>query len=276
MRYWIIGIAALLLLAGCHKKEELPAGKRTDEVAVRIGDTLITQEDIAQRLPLLSEKDRAFAQTDIGRQNLIQIITREKLIEADARHNQLDQDPEYKKLLEEKREQLEKTYDDFAQQLLTQFWYAKQQTDGPINVTEKEIKDYYAKYPYEMTLKQIIVSNAQTADQLLRSLKGNPSSWNSLSRQYNIAPDSLKSFSFMPGEYLPNLEVVAANSPVGKVEGFFKTPQGFHIIMKTNEKRLSWAEAQPRIQQVLENQKLDELLDSLKTQYEVIIYDKNE
>ena len=127
-----------------------------------------------------------------------------------------------------------------------------------------------------MTLKQIIVGNAQTADQLLRSLKGNPSSWNSLSRQYNIAPDSLKSFSFMPGEYLPNLEVVAANSPVGKVEGFFKTPQGFHIIMKTNEKRLSWAEAQPRIRQVLENQKLDELLDSLKTQYEVIIYDKNE
>ncbi|MBO4675440.1 MAG: hypothetical protein J5601_05090 [Elusimicrobiaceae bacterium] len=275
MRYWITGIAVTLLLTGCYKKEEIPAEK-ADAVAVRIGDTLITQEDIAKRLPLLSEKDQAFAQTDIGRQNLIQIITREKLIEADARHNQLDQDPEYKKILADKREQLEKTYNDFAQQLLTQFWYTKQQTDGPINVTEKEIKDYYEKYPYEMTLKQIIVSNAQTADQLLRSLKGNPSLWNSLSHQHNIAPDSLKTFSFMPGEYLPNLEVVAANSPVGKVEGFFKTPQGFHIIMKTNERRLSWAEAQPRIQQVLENQKLDELLDSLKTQYEVIIYDKNE
>ena len=275
MRYWIMGIAAAVLLTACHKKEEIPAEK-TDAVAVRIGDTLITQEDIAQRLPLLSETDRTFAQTDIGRQNLLQIITREKLIEADALHNQLDQDPQYKKMLNEKRVQLEKIYNDFAQQLLTQFWYTKQQTDGPINVTEKEIKDYYEKYPYEMTLKQIIVSNAQTADQLLRSLKGNPSLWNSLSRQHNIAPDSLKTFSFMPGEYLPNLEVVAANSPVGKVEGFFKTPQGFHIIMKTNERRLSWAEAQPRIRKVLENQKLDELLDSLKTQYEVIVYDKNE
>jgi hypothetical protein len=46
--------------------------------------------------------------------------------------------------------------------------------------------------------------------------------------------------------------------------------------MKTGEKRLTFEEAQPRIRSVLENQKLDELLDSLKTQYEVIIYDKNE
>lgn len=80
----------------------------------------------------------------------------------------------------------------------------------------------------------------------------------------------------MPGEYLDNLEVVAANSPIGKVQGFFKTPQGFHIIMKTAEKRLSFEQAAPRIKQILLAQRLDELLDTLKTQYEVIIYDKNQ
>ena len=80
----------------------------------------------------------------------------------------------------------------------------------------------------------------------------------------------------MPGEYLDSLEVVAANSPSGKVQGFFKTPQGFHIIMKTNENRLTFEKAAPRIKQILQNQRLDELLDTLKTQYEVIIYDKNE
>lgn len=262
-----------LLLTGCHKSS---TSQQEDAVAVRIGDTYITQADIEARQKFLSPQDQAFAKTPAGYQSLVQIITREKLIAADAKHNHLDQDPDFQQLLRQKREELNRVYSDFATQLLTQFWYAKQQTDGPITVTDKEIKDYYAKYPYEMTIKQIIVDNAQTADQILRTLKRSSSSWNTMSRQYNISPEELKTLSFMPGEYIANLEVVAANSAVGKVQGFFKTAQGFHIIMKTGEKRLTFEEAQSRIRQVLENQKLDELLDSLKTQYEVIIYDKNE
>jgi parvulin-like peptidyl-prolyl isomerase len=97
-----------------------------------------------------------------------------------------------------------------------------------------------------------------------------------MARQHSVAPDNLKTLTFMPGEYLDSLEVVAANSAVGKVQGFFKTPQGFHIIMKTAEKRLSFEQAAPRISQILKNKHLDKLLDKLKTQYEVIIYDKNE
>ena len=262
-----------LLLAGCHKPS---APEQEEAVAVRIGDTYITQADVEARRKFLSPQDQAFAQTPTGYQNLVQIIAREKLIAADAKHNRLDQDPDFQQLLRIKREELDRIYDDFATQLLTQFWYAKQQTDGPISVTDKEIKDYYAKYPYEMTIKQIIVDNAQTADQILRTLKGSPASWATLSKKHNIAPEELSTLSFMPGEYITNLEAVAANSAVGKVQGFFKTAQGFHIIMKTGEKRLTFEEAQPRIRSVLENQKLDELLDSLKTQYEVIIYDKNE
>jgi len=273
MRYLTLFLLVSILFTGCHKE---PSSKEEETVAVRIGDNYITQADIEARKKFLSPQDQQFAQTPTGYQNLLQIITREKLITADAKHNHLDQDPAYQQILQDKRAELNRVYEDFATQLLVQFWYAKQQTDGPITVTDKEIKDYYNKYPYEMTIKQIIVDNAQTADQTLRTLKGSPASWNTLSRQHNIAPEELKTLSFMPGEYISNLEVVAANSAVGKVQGFFKTAQGFHIIMKTGEKRLTFQEAQPRIRQVLENQKLDELLDSLKTQYEVIIYDKNE
>ena len=46
--------------------------------------------------------------------------------------------------------------------------------------------------------------------------------------------------------------------------------------MKTGETRLSFDKAAPRITQILQQQKLDQLLDTLKTKYEVIIYDKNE
>ena len=76
-------------------------------------------------------------------------------------------------------------------------------------------------------------------------------------------------------EYLENLEVIAANSPIGKAQGFFKTPLGFHIIMKTGENKLSLKQAEPRIKQVLQQQRIDELLETLKNTYEVTIYDEN-
>ena len=246
-----------------------------EETSPRTQQTFITQEDINSRLRFLDEKDRAFAKTQAGKENLLQIIAREKLILADARNSGLAQQKDFLQAAEQKRAHLNKIYNEFEDDLLSRLWYEQQQKKGTLSVSEQEIKTYFNKYPYEMTIKQIITDNAQTADQILRRLKGYPADWKSMSAQYNIAPESLQNITFMPGEYLPNLEVIAANSPTGKVEGFFKTPQGFHIIMKTGERRLTLKEAEPRIRQVLEQQKLDDLLGALKTKYEVIIYDQN-
>ena len=79
----------------------------------------------------------------------------------------------------------------------------------------------------------------------------------------------------MPGEFIADLEVIAANSPTGSVQGFVKTSQGFHIIMKTGERKLSLKEAAPRIRSVLENQKMDALLQNLQTKYKVVFYEQN-
>ena len=270
---WIIGTGvAACMLGACQK--DAPAERQTGDAAARIGTVVLTEEEVQNSLPLLDKEDQKFAATPFGRQNLIQILTREKLVLQDAHASGLDQDPQYQALLAEKRAQLDQEFDQFAQRALSDLWYEKkvqEHTPG-----EQEIKDYFAKYPYEMTLKQIIVDNAQTADQVLKTLKSSPGKWKEMSRQYSIAPENLQTLTFMPGEYISSLEVVAANSPINKVQGFFKTPQGFHIIMKTNENRLSFEKAAPRIEQILEQQHVDELLDTLKTQYEVIIYDKNE
>ena len=243
------------------------------EQAHPIGSVTITQQDIQQALNLLSEQDKSFAQTPFGYQNLLQILVREKLILQDANATGFKQDKDYQTALKQKRAELDAIYEKFAQEALLRTWY--EHNGKELEPSDKEIKAYYNKYPYEMTIKQIIMDNAQTADQTLRALKGAPGRWRELSRQYNIAPASLQTLTFMPGEYLDNLEAIAANSPVGKVQGFFKTPQGFHIIMKTGENRLSFEQAAPRIRQILQNQHLDELLDTLKTQYEVVIYDEN-
>lgn len=265
----------VLLLVGCLgfiSCQKQPAPDTQTEA--RIGSITVTETDLQEGLNFLSDKDRRFANTSFGKQNLLQILAREKLILQDAQTNGLDQQEDYQNLLAQKREELDKIYQAYADEMLIRLWY--EQKTKNLEPSEKEMKDYYDKYPYEMTIKQIIVDNAQTADQVLRALKSSPGRFKELSRQYSIAPESLQTFTFMPGEYLESLEVIAANSPTGKAQGFFKTPQGFHIIIKTNEKKLSFQEAQPRIREILANQKLDQFLDTLKTKYEVIIYDKNE
>ena len=264
--------ALLLAVCGCQQ----PAEPIPQDAAVRIGGETITEQDVSARLALLSDDDREFAQTPIGRQNLLQIITREKLVARAAKDEMLDQSDVYLSIMEDKRNQLEEVYREFAAQTLEQLWYDELKEKGETAVTDEEISAYFKKYPYEMTVKQIIIDNAQTADQVLRTLKRSPSRWKDMERQYSVAPESLRKLSFMPGEYLPDIEVIAANSPTGSVQGFFKTAQGFHIIMKTSEKRLSRKDAEPRIRQVLENKKLDKILDSLKNKYEVVIYEKSE
>jgi len=74
---------------------------------------------------------------------------------------------------------------------------------------------------------------------------------------------------FIPGEYLEEIEVAAANTPVMTPQGFIKTPYGFHIIMKVREESISYNNAKDRIKQILEKQKMDAYLNKLKTKYGV-------
>lgn len=271
-------IVFLLVCAAWACQKPQPEETAAPSVAVRVGDKTVTQEDVDARLRLLSDEDRKFAKTPIGRQNLLNIIAREKLIALAAQDDKIDESDVYLTLMEDKRAQLAEIYDEYAAQTLEQLWYDKLKESGQLNVSNEEIAEYYKKYPYEMTVRQIILDNAQTADQVLRTLKASPSRWKDMARQYSVAPEVIRDdkFSFMPGEFIPALEVIAATSVNGSVQGFIKTPQGFHIIMKTGEKRLSRKEAEPRIRKVLENKKLDAVLDSLQNKYEVVIYDKNE
>ena len=129
-------------------------------------------------------------------------------------------------------------------------------------------------------------ANAKVIESSVATVNGKPvlsseyeAFYNGVIEQYQAAaPQAIRSQSvtFMPGEFLPEIEVIAANSSVGSVQGFIKTAFGFHIIMKTGEKRLSKEEAAPRIRAVLEKKRLDKILESLQSKYEVVIYDKNE
>ncbi|MBR2865045.1 MAG: peptidylprolyl isomerase [Elusimicrobiaceae bacterium] len=283
MKKFLFLLLTISLLTACDKAPQEPARAAAAEsqpsakemVVAEVGPVQITQAQLENRLALLPEEDQEFAKTNIGRKNFIQLLVREELAALDAKEEELDKQDFYLTALEDKREQLKEIYQDFSKDLLNRMWEEHLLKSGVIAVTDQEIADYFDKYPYEMTIKQIIIADAETADAVLRELKRSKKRWRELERQYSKAPQQSQNqeISFMPGEFIAELEVIAANTPTGSTQGFVKTSQGFHIIMKTGERRLKLKEAAPRIRTILENQKMDSALNALQKKYKVVIYE---
>ena len=282
MKIFRIFLLGSLLTVACQQPSQQPARPKKvvknepNTIAVaQVGPEIISKPELEKRLNTLPLEDLSFATSQVGQHNFIHLLVREKLAQLDAQEKGLNRLEPYQQALQEKRAELDDIYQAYALQTLLNLWEQDLYEQGTISVSEKDIDAYHKKYPYEMTIKQIIVDDAQTADMLLKELKHSKSRWKELERRYSVAPEQSrgKEISFMPGEFIPELEVIAANSATGSVQGFIKTTQGFHIIMKTGEKRLSLQDAAPRIRAVLENQKKDALFDALQNKYKVVIYE---
>lgn len=274
MKKLLVILIPILCFTACEKPAQTDA---PEDVVAQVGPLFITQQEFDAKTLEMDKDDQDFVKTPIGRGNFINLLVREKLALLSAKDSKIEQSDLYQTSLDQKRQQLDEIYQQYADDLLLQMWHNALKEQGLLNIADEEIAAYHKKYPYEMTVKQIIIGNAQTADQVFRALRGAPSRWNELEAQYSAAPEQIrkKEITFMPGEYLPEIETVAANSPTGSVQGFIKTAQGFHIIMKTREKRLSLKDASSRIRTILENQKIDAVLNGLQNKYEVVIYAKN-
>ena len=76
MKYFTVLLGMICLSMAACKKQDQP----THPAPVHSrADISITQQDMQHALSLLDEKDQQFAQTSFGKQNLLQILLREKL-----------------------------------------------------------------------------------------------------------------------------------------------------------------------------------------------------
>ena len=271
----------LLVFAACAPKQDSttqePVIYNNSPVLAYVNEQPITQKDFDIAANNLDDAFKNFVRTDAGKANFLSFLISEKLLLEDAKTRGIDLMPEYKaeiSALEEAHKQALKTAKNFA---LRKYLLETLAQDGTLNVTEDEIKEYYKKYPYEITIRQLIISDSQKAANVMKEMRNTRavSRFADFARQYSDEPTLRKSGGemqpFIPGEYLPQIEVPAATSKLMEVQGFFTTPQGNHIIMKTAETRLNYKDAKDRIKLILENQKLDNYLNSLNKKYNISI-----
>ena len=280
MKKTILLLTILTLAACAPKQEEIPQEQPalpTSPVLAYVDNEPITQEDFDRATANLDETFKKFVATKTGRANFLSFLISEKLLLTDASHRKLDLTPEYQQevaALEEAHKTALETAKNYALRRLLLETLAE---DGTLGVSEDEIKDYYKKYPYEITIRQLIISDPQKAATVMREMRNvrTVSRFADYARQFSEEPLTKKSGGemqpFIPGEYLPQIEVPAANSKLMEVQGFITTPQGNHIIMKVAETRLTYKDAKDRIRAILENQKLDSYLNSLNKKYNISI-----
>lgn len=274
----------LLLSLGACLKQEMPQEQGLpleDNALAKVAGYTITQEEFDKKAEFLDPSFQKYIQTPQGRENFLNYLISERLLLQDAQFKNLQNDPEYEQeiadIIKLQEENLQRSKEILLRKKLMEELYSQ----GIIYVSEEEIKAYYKKYPYEIKILQILLNDAQEAAQVMNAVK-NTKTQNSFKEAVaKFSKDPLAKQNkgalepFIPGEYLPEIEVPAANSSVGQVQGFIQTPLGFHIIMKVGEDKLSYDKAKQRIQTILEKQKLDDYLNSLKDKYGVEVKNEN-
>jgi len=268
---------AVLFVAACKNKEE--SVPRPADALAEVNGVYITQSDADAAAAQLPPEDQKYAATPLGKDALTEVLVREQLMIAGARDGGIENSPAYTQAVEDMQKDFEKRLADAKKYNLIKAWLEDLREKGIISVTQKEIDDYYKKYNYEMTIRQMVIPDAQTAQLVLseaRAASPRETRFIALAKKFSAGPqpdiEDGSLFTFIPGEYLPEIENAAANSPIGSVQGFIKTAHGFHIIYKVSEKGIAKKDAQERITKIIERQKLDKYLESLAQKYKAEVY----
>lgn len=283
MRKLLYFYILLACLCACTQKEIAPQEQPDlieQDTLAKVASYNITQEEFDERASFLDPAFKKYIQTPLGKQNFLNYLISERLLQQEAIFENLQDDPEYQKEINDIIKQQEENLKKAKEFLLKKALMDKLYSDGILYVSEEEIKAYHKKYPYEIKILQILLNDPVEAAQVMNYVKNTKTQNSFKEAVMKFSKDPLVKQNkgalpaFIPGEYLNEIEVPAANSASGQVQGFIQTPLGFHIIMKVGEDRLSYDKAKERIKSILEKQKLDDYLNSLKEKYGVEV--KNE
>ncbi|GHT41566.1 putative peptidyl-prolyl cis-trans isomerase [Bacteroidia bacterium] len=278
MRKLIAAFLCFIFFAAGCKKEEVENNRPEDALA-GVSGVYIMQGDVDDIVAAQLPAEQKYLKTSFGQEGVLDILVKEQLMLADARGNNMEENPVYKKAIEDMESDFRLRLNEAKKNNLLKIWRDTLREKGVISVSQQEIDDYYKKYKYEMTIRQMLIPDAQTAELVLRELKASSSKearFIELAKKYSVDPqadmEKGQLYTFIPGEYLPEIENAAANSAAGSVQGFIKTKRGFHIIYKVKESGITKKDAQDRIIRIIENQKLDDYMNGIVEKYKVEVY----
>lgn len=228
----------LALVAGCQKS--------TGPVAATINQDRISVADLQRRLMSTPSAFQQYSASPEGRKEFVKLLVREKVLLQEARRAGLEKDATYTQTVKEFKEDLDRRYVEYQEQLLIRSFLRKLQA-GELAVTDTELRQYYDAHPEEfqkpvaIDVSHILVPTEAEADAIRQRLqRGEP--FEALARQMSKDPATAtrggKLDPIRRGMLVQEFEDAAFRLKVGETSTPVKSPFGFHIIRKTGEKAL--------------------------------------
>lgn len=265
----ILATIALLVivLAGCSRKQT---------VLANIGSKVITNTDFNDRLKQLPPQYQAMIKGDDDKKTMLDALVKEQLIVQEAKERNLD-----------KEKTVQAKINTIVDQILLEEMI-KNVRESQLKPSEAEAKSYYDQHKSDFVggerikVAHILVKDKALADKVSAQLKKG-ADFGQLAREFSIDTGSGKMGGemdyFNKGDMVPEFEkgAFALTNP-GQVSEPVKTAFGYHIIKLIDKKTAgekSFEEAKADVERVVEKNKFDQWLESLKKKWHVKInYDK--
>lgn len=242
-----------------------------NKVVAKVNGKEITQQDAFKFLNEIDPQVAAQFNTPEGVQKVIEELINQELIYLDAKENNIDQEAEYKALLEESKKALLKSY-------------ALNKLISSVNPSEEELKKYYGEHrehfknPASRTASHILVESEEKADEVSKKIEEGLS-FEEAASQYSTCPSKENGGSlgeFTRGKLVPEFEDHAFSMEIGEVSKPVKSQFGYHIIRledKKEEDEKSFEEVKEKVKTQftrLEQQDIYlEKIKELENKYEI-------
>ena len=265
MKRLLICAIPLVLLSCQDDAEHISASQVASPVVAQVGNKKIHEVDIDFEIMSMPESMRYIMRDDAARAQVLDVMIKREVVAQKARELGLDRDP----LIDYRMQKA-------SDEALIQGAMDWQRSESR-NITDADIKAYFEKHkdrfivPHQIHARHILLADKQTAVEILKQLKADPSSFSTLAAQFSI-DDSTKGRGgdlnwFAKGDMVKAFEDAAfALNEKHRLSQPVKTKFGWHIIEwlgERPEQTPSLEDVSLEIKGILEKERLDAWLSSL-------------
>lgn len=204
----------------------------------KIGDKVITAEDIEAAINSLDQFQRQQFDSEEGRKRILADLINQELFYLDALERKMDEDERFVKEMELVKANMLKQY------AINSCLASAEVTDDEMLKYYEDNKDKFVK-PETISAKHILVDNEDLANEIESKLKKKEISFEDAAVEYSTCPSNMNGGdlgTFAKGQMVPEFEEAAFELPVGKISSPIKTQFGYHIVVVNDHSDASQAE----------------------------------
>ncbi len=244
-----------------------------NNVLAKVEGIEITKEHLMNIMRSLPQQQMMEVSTVEGRKRLLDELVAAELFYLEASANKLDEEEEFKKILEEA-----------THSLLQRF--AIQKLLEKVTVSEEDMKAYYDSNrksfvsSEEVRAKHILVKEEEEANRIRKEIEEGKA-FDEAAKEYSTCPSKDKGGDlgfFGKGRMVPEFDKAAFELKVGELSDVVKTQFGYHLIIVEEKKEAAiktFEQVQEQIKQTLlrneQTKVYTEKFNALKEQYNVEI-----